>query len=179
MAVRDIVHLGFPTLRQTAQPVEPARIAEPEFQQLLDDMIETMHDAEGVGLAAPQVGLRDQLFVHLYFGEGDEAEERVLINPAIEPEKGNLVEDWEGCLSIPDLRGLVPRHAAVWVHGLDRHGQAVRYRAEGLNARILQHEFDHLNGIVYLDRMRDLRSLSYTDEWLEMVRGESGEAPVA
>lgn len=179
MAVRDIVHLGFPTLRQTAQTVNPARIAEPEFQQLIDDMIESMHEAEGVGLAAPQIGLGIQLFVHLYFGEGEEAEERVLINPAIEPEKGNMVEDWEGCLSIPDLHGLVPRHFAVWVHGLDRTGKNVRYRAEGLNARILQHEFDHLNGIVFLDRMRDLRSLSYTDEWLELVRGDAAQAPVA
>lgn len=179
MALRDIVHLGFPTLRQTADPVDLAQLAAPEFQQLIDDMIETMHEAEGVGLAAPQIGLGRQLFVYLHFDDGGEAEEKVLVNPAIEPEKGNMVEDWEGCLSIPDLHGLVPRHPAVWVHGYDRRGQAVKYRADGLNARILQHEFDHLNGIVFLDRMRDLRSLSYTEEWTELVRGGEAEAPIA
>lgn len=176
MALRNIVHLGFPTLRQTAEPVDLAQVSDPEFQQLIDDMIETMHDADGVGLAAPQIGLSRQLFVYLHFDDSGDSEEKALLNPAIEPEKGNMVEDWEGCLSIPDLHGLVPRHPAVWVHGHDRHGNVVRYRADGLNARILQHEFDHLNGIVFLDRMRDLRSLSYTEEWTELVRGGETEA---
>lgn len=179
MAIRQIVRLGHPSLRQTALPVDPARLAEPELQTLIDDLLETMHEAEGVGLAAPQVGADLQLFVYLAFPKGQEPVEKVLVNPALVPERGDLVEDWEGCLSIADLRGLVPRHLAVRAHGLDRDGKAVDYRAEGLEARILQHEFDHLNGIVFLDRMRDLKSLAFADEWAEYMADEDEEeAPV-
>ena len=179
MAIRPIVRLGHPALRQTAQPVAPAQLAGSELQDLIDDLIETMHAADGVGLAAPQVGVELQLFVYLSCPESEEPVERVLINPALVPERGDLVEDWEGCLSIPDLRGLVPRHLALRAHGLDRHGKVVDERVEGLEARILQHEFDHLNGIVFLDRMRDLRSLAYTDEWADYLADEGEEgAPV-
>jgi len=173
MAIRPIVRLGHPTLRQTAQEVDPALLAGSELQTLIDDMIETMHAADGVGLAAPQVGIDLQLFVYLSFPDEDgDPVEGVLVNPDLVPEHGDLVEDWEGCLSIPDLRGLVPRHPALRVRGLDRHGNKVDHRAEGLDARILQHEFDHLNGIVFLDRMRDLRSLAFTEEWSEYLAGE-------
>lgn len=179
MSIREIVRLGHPALRQTALPVDPARLAEPELQTLIDDMIETMHAAEGVGLAAPQLGVELQLFVYLGNPESEEPVDRVLVNPALVPERGDLIEDWEGCLSIEDLRGLVPRHLAVRVHGLDRHGKAVDERVEGLEARILQHEFDHLNGIVFLDRMRDMRSLAFAPEWAEYLADEEEEtAPV-
>ena len=181
MAIREIVRLGHPALRQTAAPVEPAHVADPELQTLIDDMIETMHDADGVGLAAPQVGVSLQLFVYLSFPHGPDGDAvaKALVNPALAPERGDLVEDWEGCLSIPDLRGLVPRHLAIRVRGLDRHGKPVDEKVEGLEARILQHEFDHLNGIVYLDRMRDMRSLAFTDEWADYLADEDDEeAPV-
>lgn len=181
MAIREIVRLGHPALRHPAAPVDPARLADSEMQTLIDDMIETMHDADGVGLAAPQLGLELQLFVYLSFPDGPDAEpvEKVLVNPALVPERGDLVEDWEGCLSIPDMRGLVPRHLALRAHGLDRHGKVVDDKIEGLEARILQHEFDHLNGIVFLDRMRDLRSLAYTEEWADFLADEDeDEAPV-
>jgi peptide deformylase len=92
----------------------------------------------------------------------------------VEPLPGEMVYDWEGCLSIPDLRGLVPRHPQVRVHGLDRTGKRLDYVAAGLEARIVQHEFDHLNGVVFLDRMRDLQSLAYYEEWEEFLR--EGEA---
>lgn len=180
MAIRPIVRLGHPTLRQTAKPVDSVRLADPETQTLIDDMIETMLDADGVGLAAPQVGVDLQLFVYLSF-PGDDAEPiaKVLVNPTLVPERGDLVEEWEGCLSIPDLRGLVPRHAAIRAHGVGRDGKTVDERAEGLNARILQHEFDHLNGIVFLDRMRDMRSLAFSDEWADYMADEDeGETPV-
>lgn len=106
---------------------------------------------------------------------------RVVINPMITLEAGEQVYDWEGCLSIPDLRGLVPRHPAVRVRGLDREGLALDYAASGLEARIIQHEFDHLNGIVFLDRMRDLKTLAFSEEWehfLVPVAGETEEPPV-
>jgi peptide deformylase len=99
----------------------------------------------------------------------------VVINPMLTPQGGELVYDWEGCLSIPDLRGLVPRHPAVRVRGLDRHGQPLDYVAKGLEARIVQHEFDHLNGVVFLDRMRDLRALAFREEWERYMAAGAAE----
>jgi peptide deformylase len=175
MAVLPIVRLGHPALRSPAEPVAVARLADRPFQRLIDDMIETMRTAEGVGLAAPQVGVGSQLFVY----EAADADEpargiplRIVVNPMVEPEPGELVYDWEGCLSIPDLRGLVPRHPSVRVRGFDRAGQPVDFRAQGFEARIVQHEFDHLNGVVFLDRMRDLHSLAFYDEWEAYLREE-------
>lgn len=180
MSVLRLHRLGDPILRSRAQAVDPARLEEPELQRLVDDMIETMKAASGVGLAAPQVGEGLQLFVYQTGFPDDSAKAkgaeeessdeagkliRVLVNPSVEPEPGEAVYDWEGCLSIPDLRGLVPRHPAVRVRGLDRHGKAVSYVAQGFEARIIQHEYDHLNGVVFLDRMRDLRSLAFEEEW--------------
>jgi peptide deformylase len=127
-----------------------------------------MHDARGVGLAAPQVAEELQLFVY----EAQDIPQRVVINPMITPQVRELVHDWEGCLSIPDLRGLVPRHPRVRVQGLDREGRPLDYLAHGFEARIVQHEFDHLNGVIFLDRMRDLKTLSYLDEWQEFLGGE-------
>ena len=170
MSIRPIVHLGHPALRTPAEPVDLERLAETETQALIDDMLETMRDAGGVGLAAPQLGLEMQLFVYAKINpertaQDGEPELEVLVNPALEPVSGELIYDWEGCLSIPDLRGLVPRHPAVRVHAHDRDGRAVEYQAEGYEARIVQHEYDHLNGVIFLDRMRDLRSLAFTAEW--------------
>lgn len=179
MAILPIVRLGHPALRTPAEPVAPERIPERAFQRLIDDMVETMRDAEGVGLAAPQVGFGLQLFVYEALDPEDPGAGiplRVLVNPMVEPEPGELVYDWEGCLSIPELRGLVPRHPAVRVRGLDRAGEALDFVADGFEARIVQHEFDHLNGVVFLDRMRDLHSLSYYDEWEQFLR-ESGSDP--
>jgi len=120
-----------------------------------------------------------QIFVYEVAGEegdpaGDEGKLiplRIVINPMVEPDAGELVYDWEGCLSIPDLRGLVPRHPAVRVRGLDRQGRPLDFAASGFEARIVQHEFDHLNGVLFLDRMRDLKSLAFYDEWKAHLRG--------
>ena len=175
-----IVRLGHPALRTSAEPVPRERLADPEVQTLIDDMLTTMEAASGVGLAAPQVGLGWQLFVYAAVDpdseEGfEEAERKVLVNPAVEPAPGELVYDWEGCLSIPDLRGLVPRHPEVRVHALDRHGEPISFVASGYEARIVQHEFDHLNGIVFLDRMRDFRSLAFEEEWEEFMTEGGGD----
>ena len=173
MAVLPIVRMGNPVLRTPAAPVPPEALAEAATQRWIDDMVETMHDADGVGLAAPQVGVAWQLFVY----EAEDADDpaagiplAVVVNPMVEPMVGEQVFDWEGCLSIPDLRGLVPRHPALRLRGLDRHGRPVDRVVEGFEARIVQHEFDHLNGVLFLDRMRDLASLAYFDEWQEFLR---------
>jgi peptide deformylase len=164
MPARPVVRLGHPALRAPAQPIARDRIADAEIQALIADMVETMHEENGVGLAAPQVGVELQLFVYQAAGP-PEIPLRVVVNPMIRPQSGDMVYDWEGCLSIPDLRGLVPRHPAVRVQGLDREGRPLDYLASGFEARIVQHEFDHLNGVVFLDRMRDLHSLAFVEEW--------------
>lgn len=175
MSLLPIVRLGHPALRTPAAQVAPEELRSEAAQRLIDDMIETMRAADGVGLAAPQVGVGWRLFV--YEAE-DEIPLRVLVNPTVEPEASGeideLVDDWEGCLSIPDLRGLVPRHPAVRVRGLDRQGRPLSYRAEGFEARIVQHENDHLHAVVFLDRMRDMRSLAFLDEWHEYLVDGSG-----
>ena len=185
MSVRPIVRLGHPALRTPAEPLAQEQLSDPEIQILIDDMFETMLDAGGVGLAAPQLGIELQLFVYAVIDpENDydadaKPELRALINPAIDPRPGELVYDWEGCLSIPDLRGLVPRHPEVRVHARDRDGELLDYRAAGYEARIVQHEYDHLNGVIFLDRMRDLQSLAFGAEWEEVLTEKDPEdAPV-
>jgi peptide deformylase len=175
MTVLPIVRLGDPVLRTPAEPLAPGELAAAATQRLIDDLFETMRAAGGVGLAAPQVGIGKQLFVYAVErveGEGaDAVPPRVVVNPMLAPEGGELVHDWEGCLSIPGLRGLVPRHPAVRVRALDRAGEPLDYVAAGYEARIVQHEHDHLNGVVFLDRMRDLRSLCFEDLWHRFVEG--------
>ncbi|MEA2693162.1 MAG: peptide deformylase [Acidobacteriota bacterium] len=178
MPARPIVRLGHPALRIPAQPVAPGQLALPATQELIDDMIETMRAASGVGLAAPQVGVGLQLFVYeaaLREDRDPGIPLRAVINPMLTPQSGEMVYDWEGCLSIPDLRGLVPRHPAVRVHGLDRLGQPLDYLATGFEARIVQHEFDHLHAVVFLDRMRDFKTLAFYDEWERYMVGPAAE----
>lgn len=182
MAVLPIVRMGHPVLRTPAAPVPLASLAEAATQRWIDDMVETMHDADGVGLAAPQVGVAWQLFV--YQAQDDDDPEggiplTVAVNPMVELLAGEQVFDWEGCLSIPDLRGLVPRHPALRLRALDREGRPFERLVEGFEARIVQHEFDHLNGVLFLDRMRDLASLSFLDEWQEFLQDASREGRAA
>jgi peptide deformylase len=180
MPVLPIVRLGHPALRTVGQPLAPDLLRDPHIQQLIDDMVETMRSAHGIGLAAPQVGAALQLFVYGQV-DGDSTREpaiplRVVVNPMLTPQGGELIYDWEGCLSIPDLRGLVPRHPAVRVRCLDRDGQPLDYLAADFEARVVQHEFDHLNGVVFLDRMRDFKSLAYLDEWEQYLAGHDQAA---
>jgi peptide deformylase len=151
-------------------------IGSDRIQSLIEDMIITMRGARGVGLSAPQVETGLQLFVYEVTEDpelpGGPVPLKVVINPMIVAQPGRLVYDWEGCTSIPGLRGLVPRHPSVRVRGLDRHGELIDFRATGLESRIVQHEYDHLNGVVFLDRMRDLRSLAFSKEWREYLAGE-------
>ena len=163
------MRLGDPVLRTPAPAVAADRLGSGGLVQFVAELFATMRDAEGVGLAAPQVGESAQVFVYEIPGDDEQpAVSRAVVNPAVEPLGGELVEDWEGCLSIPDLRGLVPRHPAVRVRGTDEHGERLDFVATGFEARVIQHEYDHLNGVVYLDRMRDLQSLGFGAELAEL-----------
>ena len=134
-------------------------------------MVETMRDAHGVGIAAPQVHVSKQIIVIEVSPENPRYPNQaavpltVLLNPTITEHEESTEEGWEGCLSVPDLRGLVPRWTRVKVSGLDRHGQAVEVDAEGFFARVIQHEVDHLNGKVFLDRLPDLNTLTHLREY--------------
>ena len=176
MAVLKVAHLGHPILRQKAEPISPEAIGAPDIQRLVDDMLETMEDHDGAGLAAPQVHVSRRLVVYGVranprYPEAEEVPLTVLINPVITPLAEEQDEDWEGCLSVPDLRGRVPRFTRVRVDGHGRDGRRLRFTAEGFHARVVQHECDHLDGVVYLARMRSLATLTFLPEfhryWLE------------
>jgi peptide deformylase len=168
--ILKVARLGYPTLRAAAQPVDPERIRTGELQRLLDDMVDTMHEYAGVGVAAPQVhvGLRVavlEMTAHPRHPELAPVPLTYLINPVVTVLDDSTIDDWEGCLSVPDLRGIVPRYRRLRVQALGRNGEPLDFEAHDYHARIIQHECDHLRGEVYLDRMRDMRSLTYLDEW--------------
>lgn len=159
--------MGDPRLLRTAQPVPVQRFGTPELLALVADLFETMAAANGAGLAAPQIGVDLQVVI---FGFGQLARypdappvpRTVLINPAIEPLGGEQADGWEGCLSVPGLRGLVPRHTRIRYRGFDEHGTPIEREAEGFHARVVQHECDHLIGRLYPTRMTDLTKLGFT-----------------
>jgi peptide deformylase len=165
MSILKVSRLGNPVLRQRAQPLTPEFLARPSTQTLIDNMIETMVEYHGVGLAAPQVHESLSLAVIESKGPRGDIPLTVLVNPEVEVLDASLVEDWEGCLSIPDFRGLVPRFRKLQVRALDRQGKRIEFVAENFFARVVQHEFDHLLGHVYMDRMPDLSTLTHLDEF--------------
>jgi peptide deformylase len=159
--VREILADGHPTLRKVAKRVDPREIREPLFQQLIDDMFETMYAAPGVGLAAPQVNVSKRLFVMDV--HDDEHEPAVVINPKVE-DLSEEVELREGCLSVPGMVGEIARYKHAAVTGLDRYGQKVRIEGDGLLAQCIQHEVDHLDGKLYIDRAQNLRPVQSEEE---------------
>jgi len=173
MAILKVARMGHPVLRTMAQPVPPDQIASHRIQRLIDDMFETMSEYAGIGLAGPQVHESLRIFVagvraHDTIGEmTDEADMPLvaLINPEVTLVGRPSHEGWEGCLSIPDIRGLVPRAPEVIVKALLRDGKHVEIRARGLPARVIQHESDHLDGVLFFDRMRSFGSLTFMDEF--------------
>ncbi|WP_395699313.1 peptide deformylase [Aquabacterium sp.] len=165
MAVREILKMGDPRLLRVAQPVRD--FDTPELHALVADMMDTMVAANGAGLAAPQIGVDLQLVIfgferNLRYPDAPPVPMTVLINPTITPLDDALEEGWEGCLSVPGLRGQVPRHARIRYRGVDAYGQAIEREAEGFHARVVQHECDHLVGRLYPTRMTDLRKLGFT-----------------
>ena len=195
MSILKVARMGHPVLRAKARPLEAAAIRSPRIQQLIDDMFETMREYQGVGLAAPQVHASVRLFVAGFppktekddgargsglwardSHEDDDEEEHdqderediplmVLINPEIAPVGRETVEDWEGCLSIPDIRGRVPRAREIVVRAYDRTGKRIEERVSGFTARVIQHETDHLDGVLFFDRMKSFASLTFLDEF--------------
>src|SRR4051812_33427528 len=167
MSILKVARMGHPVLRARAKPLDKATVKSPATQKLIDDMMETMAEYHGVGLAAPQVHEGLRLFVaSLDSKRGEEPSEPVaIINPEISPIGPDISEDWEGCLSIPDIRGKVPRHYEIRVRGLDREGQPIDLRARGFSARVIQHETDHLDGILFFDRMQGFETLTFLDEY--------------
>src|SRR5216117_2451031 len=165
MSILKVSRLGHPVLRMQSQGVTKEALSSAAIQTLIDNMIETMIEYSGVGLAAPQVHESLSIAVIESHGPRGDIPLTVLVNPDITVLDEGLLEDWEGCLSIPDLRGRVPRHARLRVDALDRHGNRSQFAAEGFFARVVQHEFDHLMGRVYPDRMRDLSTLAHLAEF--------------
>src|SRR5215470_906109 len=165
MSILKVSRLGHPVLRIEAQCVSPQMLATPPIQKLIDDMMETMVEYYGVGLAAPQVHESLSIAVIESHGPRGDIPMTVLVNPKITVLDEEFIEDWEGCLSIPDFRGRVPRWRKLRVDALDRNGNKIKITAEGFFARVIQHEFDHLMGHVYLDRMPNLKTLSHLAEF--------------
>ena len=165
MTVREILKMGDPRLLRIAKPVE--QFDTPEMRELIADMFETMKHANGAGLAAPQIGVDLQLVIYGYdsnvrYPEAPPVPRTVLINPVITPLDDGEVDGWEGCLSVPGLRGVVPRWERIRYTGVDEHGNAIAREADGFHARVVQHECDHLIGRLYPTRMRDLTQFGYT-----------------
>jgi peptide deformylase len=167
MAIRTVLRMGDARLWQRAEPVD--RFDTRELHDLLADMRDTMHHMNGAGLAAPQigVGLRVVIFgvqSNSRYPDAEEVPETVLINPFITPLGDEIEEDWEGCLSVPGLRGMVPRHARIRYQGQDEYGALIDRTVSGFHARVVQHECDHLDGILYPMRIRDLTKFGYSEE---------------
>src|SRR5688572_7780347 len=155
MSILKVARMGHPVLRQRAQPLEKTTLRNPLMQKLIDDMIETMFEYHGVGLAAPQVHEGVRLFVGLLDEEpGPDTDAIALINPEIVPQGSATDDGWEGCLSIPDIRGMVPRHTDIIVRALDREAKPIELRLKNFAARVAQHETDHLDGVLFFDRMK-------------------------
>ena len=173
MSILKVARIAHPVLRSPAKPVRKEAFKDRLFQKLVDDMRETMYEYEGVGLAAPQVheGLRLAVIEVPGSDERSRAEVPffVLVNPVVTPLGDERENGWEGCLSIPDLRGVVPRWKKLKLDALDRHGKPYSLEAQDFFARVVQHECDHLDGNVYLDRMQGMRSLTFIKEFEDHV----------
>jgi peptide deformylase len=164
--IREILRMGDPRLLRVSEPV--TRFDTAELRELLTDMFETMQAADGAGLAAPQIGVGLRVVVFGFesnarYPEAAAVPRTILINPVIEPLGDAMQDGWEGCLSVPGLRGLVPRFERVRYRGFDERGNALEREVDGFHARVVQHECDHLDGVLYPMRVRDLRAFGFTD----------------
>ncbi|MCG6899515.1 MAG: peptide deformylase [Gammaproteobacteria bacterium] len=175
MAVRTVLKMGNPKLLQVAKPVK--MFATPELDALVEDLMDTMQAEDGAGLAAPQIGVGIRVVVfgfesNIRYPEAAPVPQTVLVNPLIEPLSDEREAAWEGCLSVPGLRGVVPRYTHIRYRGFDQFGVAIEREAHDFHARVVQHECDHLDGILYPQRMTDMRLFGFT-EVLEGLAGGS------
>jgi peptide deformylase len=185
MAILKVARMGHPVLREKGRDLTPSEIKSPEIQRLIEDMVETMHEYSGIGLAAPQVHQSLQLAVIEFAEDNDRYPEMgdqalgVYINPKITVLDTKEQSYWEGCLSIPELRGLVPRPRKIRVDYLDRDAKPRTLEAEGFLATVFQHELDHLAGKLFIDRIQDTTKLSFIQEydryWAPDEDDEEGE----
>jgi peptide deformylase len=170
MSLLKVARMGHPVLRARAREIDRSELKQPSMQKLIDDMIDTMHEYHGVGLAGPQIHEGLRIFVAAITPDNEEPlspehEPMVLINPVVTAVGNEIVEDWEGCLSIPDIRGRVPRARTIRVTAMDRHGGKIDITVHDFPARVIQHETDHLDGVLFLDRMRTFESLAFLEEY--------------
>ena len=181
MAVHEILKMGDARLLRVAQPVPPEAVGSAKLHQLVADMFDTMQAVNGAGLAAPQIGVDWQLVI---FGSGQvnprypdapTVPVTVLINPVITPIGSELQHDWEGCLSVPGLRAVVPRWQHIRYSGFDQHGQAIERTAEGFHAKVVQHECDHLMGILFPQRVRDFTKFGFNSVLFPHLAPESDD----
>ena len=166
MAIRDVLKMGDPRLLAVSEPV--AAFGTPELEQLLADMRDTMQHLNGAGLAAPQIGVNARVVIfgveaNPRYPDAEPVPYTVLINPELTPLGEEIEEGWEGCLSVPGMRGLVPRYRRLRYTGLDAQGQPIDRTVSDFHARVVQHEVDHLDGILYPRRIRDLTQFGFTD----------------
>ena len=182
MAILKIARMGHPVLSVVARPVDDPTA--PEIRALVADMVETMRDAPGVGLAAPQVHVPLRIVIFdVPAGRGEAVEGsgqvppglNVLINPAIEPLGEDVEDDWEGCLSVPGMTGLVPRWTRIRYSGVDLDGRKIEREASAFHARVVQHECDHLDGVLYPMRIEDMASFGFVEEIRKSHGEDAGE----
>jgi peptide deformylase len=166
MSILKVARMGHPVLRTKARTVDKAELKNPVVQHFIDSMIDTMYEYSGVGLAAPQVHESLRVFVAMLDPDGrGEGEAVTFVNPEITTVGDQTVEGWEGCLSIPEIRGRVSRAQHITITALDRHGKRFELELKDFPARVVQHETDHLDGLLFLDRMKSFDSLTYLDEY--------------
>lgn len=184
MAVREVLRMGHPTLRVKAQDVSLEELQSPEFKQLIQDMFETMEEEEGIGIAAPQIGVSKKVAIvgipkeNPRYPEMEDQEDEdpfeilVVVNPKITVTDESKSGFWEGCLSVPGLRGYVERPKAISVDYIDLEGNAKTIEASGFAATVFQHELDHLDGVLYIDRIEDKTKISFIEEYMEFIEDE-------
>jgi peptide deformylase len=168
MSILKVARMGHPVLRQKARTVDKMELKNAGLQHFIDSMIDTMHEYSGVGLAAPQVHEGLRLFVAMLEADGDgdgDGDALVFVNPEISVHGDQIVEGWEGCLSIPDIRGKVPRAREVVIKALDRRGKPFELALKNYPARVVQHETDHLDGVLFFDRMKAFDTLTFMEEF--------------
>lgn len=166
MSIREILKMGDTRLLRQAEPV--TQFGTPELDALIEDMFDTMHAANGAGLAAPQIGVNLQLVIFGFrqnqrYPDAPPVPETVLINPLLKPLSDEVEDGWEGCLSVPGLRGMVPRWHTLHYEGVDQYGRPISRDVDGFHARVVQHECDHLAGILYPMRIKDFSRFGFTD----------------
>jgi peptide deformylase len=175
MAILKVARMGHPVLRRQTKALEPTEVRTPAFQKLVDDMIETMHEYAGIGLAGPQVHESLRLFVAGLEQPDGSLKVLPFVNPEVAPIGDALAEDWEGCLSIPDIRGKVVRPAEIVVRALDRRAKPFEMTLRGYPARVVQHETDHLDGVLFFDRMKSFETLTFLEEYSRFWRERDAE----